>query len=124
MTTAPTEELDKLAQESCQLLGAMAIGAIKQGQMPPRRVFDWLVEYNTETLVAMEREIMAVGGEPDPDVGAALEQTVVALSTLLGVCDANQLLVTKDAAVQRLNARRLRLPPDFDHTYEGMLPRG
>jgi hypothetical protein len=120
--TAPTEQESpffELGLRASRHLAGMAAGALKAGQMPPRDVFDWFVDFTTLGLLETEKMVMA--GNTDPDTGADLERYVVSLSELLRICDTNKLLVTKDRAMAALNARRLRLPPEFDHTYGGLL---
>lgn len=120
---APTEGLQQLAKQACFHLAGMVVGSIQAGQMPPRSVFEWYIDYSTEVLIQMEREIIAAGPEAmaDAEAGAALERSVVTIAELIRVCEANKLLVLKEKIMGALNARRLRLPPDFDATYGGLL---
>lgn len=108
-----------LTARACHLLAGMAAGSLRDGQMPPKSVFDWFVDFTTAGVI--EREKASMAGETGPDHAAEFERYVVTLSELLRICDANHLLVTKDRALAALNARRLYLPADFDYTYGGLL---
>lgn len=110
---------ENLAIKASRLLATMVVGSLRSGQMPPREIFDWFADFTTQGLIETEKRVLE--GQTDADIAADLERYVVSLSEVMRICDANSLLVTKDRILAALNARRLRLPEGFDHTYEGML---
>lgn len=118
--SAPTEEeATALVVQGSRLLATMVAGALREGQMPPREIFNWFADFTTQGLIETERRVLE--GQVDADIAADLERYVVSLSEVLRICDANSLLVTKDRIMAALKARRLRMPEGFDYTYEGLL---
>ncbi len=51
------------------------------------------------------------------------EMTLIELSEFLTHCQRYKQLTLEDRIKAQLRARLLHLPAEFDHSYEGMLPR-
>lgn len=117
------DQMAALSKTACKHLSSMVVGALREGQMPPRHILEWFIDYNLTLLLWIEQEVMDAGSaaKDDAELGATLERQVVTIAELLRICDANDLLVFKEKITSTLNARRLRLPPAFDHTYDGLL---
>jgi hypothetical protein len=120
-------ELDRLQRHAGNLLASMARGSIISGQLPPTDVLKWYAHYVTEALVGTEcmaRQIKHDTPVEDQEyIGKQLEAAVITVAEVLRTCAVHKLFVLENDVKNILKARLLHLPPSFDYTYEGMLPR-
>lgn len=125
------QTLQRLTRAAADALLAMSASSLRAGQLPPKDIMEWAGEYLTERLLAVEQAAQATltGKDVDnlgPDemyVAQSLQNAVIELSEFLAHCQCYKQLTLEDRIKARLRARLLHLPAEFDHSYEGMLPR-
>ncbi len=119
--------LDQLERDAAGLLAVMARGALQSGQMPPRDIMSWFAHYTVEALIATEdmaRQVTTSTPREEMEaIAKQLETTVIVLADLFRHLAHHKLLVLHDQLMGKLRARALRLPTDYDTSYDGMLPR-
>ena len=120
-------ELNSLVDRAPALLCAVIRGSLANKVMPPRAILEWYTEFSVEMLIAAESAAQQIGPDTPEDAvhhyERALQNSVVEVSELFLFCEQNKMLVLQERILDRLRARALFLPPDFDTSYEGMLPR-
>lgn len=120
-------ELDRLTRASSNLLASMARGSMMSGALPPTEVLKWYAHYCTEALVgteSMSAQITSKTSDEDVEyLSKQLEAAVITVAEVLRTCAVHKLFVLENDIRNILKARLLHLPPDFDYTYQGMLPK-
>lgn len=125
------QTLQRLTRAAADALLAMSASSLRAGQLPPKDIMEWAGEYLTERLLAVEQaaQVTLTGKDVDnlgPDemyVAQSLQNAVIELSEFLTHCQRYKQLTLEDRIKAQLRARLLHLPAEFDHSYEGMLPR-
>lgn len=122
-----SEDLRALEHEGAAHLTAMAFGALRSGQVPPKHVLDWFAKFAVEALVATESMAQQITSDtPKEDVdflSQQLEQAVVMVAEAYRAASSLKLFVLQELIHSRLKARALHLPIDYDTSYEGLLPK-
>lgn len=125
------QTLQRLTRAAADALLAMSASSLRAGQLPPKDIMEWAGEYLTERLLAVEQaaQVTLTGKDVDnlgPDemyIAQSLQNAVIELSEFLTHCQRYKQLTLEDRIKAQLRARLLHLPAEFDHSYEGMLPR-
>jgi hypothetical protein len=107
-----TPELQQIEAAGAVLLHSMIIGSLTNNQMPPPQMFTWSCDYALESLRYAELQNV----EPELRLGLA-EQ----IKFFMHILETNKQLGLLQKMKDALKARILRLPPDFDATYGGLL---
>lgn len=125
------QTLQRLTRAAADALLAMSASSLRAGQLPPKDIMEWAGEYLTERLLAVEQAAQVTLTGKDVDnlgldemcIAQSLQNAVIELSEFLTHCQRYKQLTLEDWIKARLRARLLHLPAEFDHSYEGMLPR-
>lgn len=105
-------QLQQLEAAGAALLHSMILSSLAGGAMPPPQMFTWSCDYALECLRHTELE------NAEPELRRELAQQIMFFMHIL---ETNKQLGLLQKMKDALKARILRLPPDFDATYGGML---
>lgn len=117
------ETLRKLDLQGAQAMYDMVKGALVDGQLPPQELLGWFAMTAAHRVGFFEQALSRLK-KPDSIKACQehLNNAVTETATILAVLGQTKNFVLSEQVVSVLNARKLRLPLDYDATYGRLLP--